>query len=1014
MRRWRRTTWLCFFAASVGVGVAGALAGEHHQAFLESLRGREYYDLALDYLASMRTSPLADQAFRDVIDYEVGVTLIDGVHLLPVKERGRQLDEAARSIRLFMAAHPKHLLAQLAGRQLATIDLERGQAMLEQARQSGKVAAEKVRDVETARQQVLAAQQSLAEVDTQLNKLQKRYKDIDKSDLDLVRERDRIRAEIILTRMSLAKSVYILAQTHEAGSPERKKLLLEAAKKYGEYYAKYDRWLIRFSFRMEEARCYREAGEVDRAIDILEELADMDPVEEEAVRRIRTAATLMQMQTCLLATERRYGEAWRSYEHWRDNAQRPAECVSEAAVIKCLAGEAALELARSLDPRDTAAVSSREEYLRQARQLLSFAAKFSSELEVKARLRLMDPLLVEERRDVNLPKTYEEARDRAILAAARLREPKLRSNPPTQLCREALQCMRFALAHRPVDAPLDELNILRGCLAELSLTLGDEYEAAVLGEFLARRYGDRPQGQAGAKIALLAYDRLASEARRKDDRTLARERMRTMTQYAAERWPGSVTADDAWILLARAELNGKKPDQALEHLRRIVPQSARRGEADIIAGQILWQAYRDTLRLPEERQPPTAELAVRLSLARKTLDDGIQRVFKSLQTGDEIPYPLVAAILSLSEIELELGHAERATALLNDSRIGPATIAKFPNKISSRGSFQIDSLKAAIRAYLARGQLAEAEQIVTALEKNRRPKEVTQFYLNLGRQLEESLKRAQASGNAEEVGRAARSLEFLLTHIVSRPPRKSTFELLYWSAETFMRLGSAFEARGKALPAEAADYYGKAAQVYEKLAAICVEDESFAPKPEAIWNVRVRMARCQRRLGRFDDSVTSLAAILLQRPNALDVQCEIAATCQEWGQTKPEAYGLAIRGGRLPAAAGQEAVVWGWGGIAARIEGSERHQDVFHQARYQLAWCRMEQARQRSGNERREGLLQALQDIVVVQRLHPDMGGKKWYNQYDELLRQIQQSLGVPRSEQGLTAAERQEAAPAE
>ena len=52
-------------------------------------------------------------------------------------------------------------------------------------------------------------------------------------------------------------------------------------------------------------------------------------------------------------------------------------------------------------------------------------------------------------------------------------------------------------------------------------------------------------------------------------------------------------------------------------------------------------------------------------------------------------------------------------------------------------------------------------------------------------------------------------------------------------------------------------------------------------------------------------------------------------------------------------------------------------------------------------------LQQAEQDILVVQRLQPDLGGKKWYDQYDALLRKIQEFLGVKAEQQGLKAAER-------
>ena len=66
---------------------------------------REFYDVALDYLEAMRTSPMADKAFQEVIDYEVGVTLLQASKLVPPAEREQQLDKARGYFQKFLADH---------------------------------------------------------------------------------------------------------------------------------------------------------------------------------------------------------------------------------------------------------------------------------------------------------------------------------------------------------------------------------------------------------------------------------------------------------------------------------------------------------------------------------------------------------------------------------------------------------------------------------------------------------------------------------------------------------------------------------------------------------------------------------------------------------------------------------------------------------------------------------------------------------------------------------------------
>ena len=85
----------------------------------------------------------------------------------------------------------------------------------------------------------------------------------------------------------------------------------------------------------------------------------------------------------------------------------------------------------------------------------------------------------------------------------------------------------------------------------------------------------------------------------------------------------------------------------------------------------------------------------------------------------------------------------------------------------------------------------------------------------------------------------------------------------------------------------------------------------------------------------------------------------------------------------------------------------KKFNDVFHEARYNLALCRLKYAESKNGKERIDLLHQAEGDILVIQRLDPKMGGEKWYGQYDALLRKIQGLLGVKEDKQGLKAAEK-------
>ena len=179
----------------------------------------------------------------------------------------------------------------------------------------------------------------------------------------------------------------------------------------------------------------------------------------------------------------------------------------------------------------------------------------------------------------------------------------------------------------------------------------------------------------------------------------------------------------------------------------------------------------------------------------------------------------------------------------------------------------------------------------------------TRIYLGLGRQLEESLKRIRAEGNEAEASKVARGFEFFLTRISSRPAEETNYTLLNWAAETFMNLAAGMDSAEGKPPAEAENYYQRAAEVYRKIIAACRADEKFAPQPGAAAAIQIHLARCLRRLGKYEEALDALMEVLKARENRIDAQREAAQTYQAWGEETPENFLRAIHGGRRSRAA---------------------------------------------------------------------------------------------------------------
>jgi len=1011
MQNWRGTRRLLvgWIVVCLGLSASSLFGGERSQAFLDGLRDRGFYDVALDYLEAMRNSPTLDKSFQEVLDYETGLTLVQSLPFLSLKEREKRLDEAHRAFRKFMADHPQHQLEASANMHLGNLLIEQGQVKSESARKTDKTPEQKERLLREARAIFQEAKKALTIVDDLLIQQQRRYRNVDNNDAKLVKERDQVRSDILQTRRGLAKTGFYIAGTYEPGSAENKKYLEESAAQFSKYYWKYKRWLGGYVFHIEEARCYKELGNYDKALAILKELTPAQPEDNEGARRIRTTATALALQTYLLPQVKKYQEAWNLYSDWEKKIQRPGEALDQVPMIKYLGGEAALELARSLDKNDRDTARVRKTYLKRARELLTYATRFPGHLRLKAQLKLNDPLLATDRLLVETPKSYEEARDRAKLAWNEMQEADLELKRLDRLRAEALQCFRFALAHAPRDEAVNELNTIRYCLAYLNWVADEYYDAAILGDFLARRYPDRPEGQPGAKIALAAYDKLFNSDSSGENREAERGWMTSMARFIIDRWPNSRVADDAWMVLIRAAVTDRNVGEVKACLEHISVDSPRRGVAELMAGQLLWNAYLEATMLPKKQQPTKAELSGMLSYAKKTLEAGVNRLRKSVDAGGEVSSPLATAVLSLAQICLDMGRGEEAVVWLNDPKIGAHTLTKSKNKVTNRGGFRLETFKAALRAYVAAQQLEMAEETMNALEKTKEASNITQIYIGLGRQIENSLKRIRAEGNQAEAAKVARGFELFLTRIYARPTEETTFNSLHWVAETFMSLGASMDTKGENLSPVAANYYKKAASVYLKIIELCRTDKTFEPSPGLVDGIQIRLAICLRRLGRYKEALDTLVEILKVRNTLIDAQLEAAYTYQAWGKLKPGYFLLAIRGGRKAKKKdGNVAyLVWGWGGIAKKLQYSKPHQDIFHEARYNLALCRMKYAMSKSGQKKVELMRQAEQDIFVVQRLRPEMGGKKWYQQYDALLIKIQRFLGVKANQQGLRAAER-------
>jgi tetratricopeptide (TPR) repeat protein len=972
------------------LAVCPAGAVEPSRAFVDGLRERGLHDMAMAYLARMSTSRLCPPDFRSEIDYEAAVTLMRGsrtVRVMSVRERN--LDDARRLLEQFLAEHPDHALASSATSQLANVLVERGRMQAELAARPSKLPGEKKRLLGQARKLYTEAQEVFARAEKVFVDRLKEMPTglIDPRKTKLIDERDQARRDLLDARLCLASVAYEIALTHEPDSKERTAGLTGAAKKYESLYEKYGLQLLAGLYaRMWEGRCYKELGEWKRALAIFDELLTQS--DEPESRRLKRKALILILETRLQPRVKQYRQAIETAREWEKTARGSESSSIDGLTIKYLLANAYLERARTLEKDNP----DRGKYLVAARQALGFVARFPGEYHRKARAKLVDPLLAKKGAAEVEPASFDEACDRGRAALERMQtadvqdkldraEGKTKNHKKyvrqiTEARDEAVRYYRMAQSMVTPETPVDEVNEVRYYLAFLYWARGDLYEAAVLGEFLARRYPDTAAARQGAKIALAAYARLSSEARpggsdmfADGSDTFAGGRMVAVADYITHRWPDGPEAAEAWMMLIRAAVDRGKLDEALGYLKKLPPESSRHAEAELRIGRAFWSAYVVALRVEEADRVGQDELDKMIALAQETLEQGIRRMRKSVDEGGEITTLLFGSVLTLAQIYVGAGQPEAAIRWLDDPKIGAVTLVEAGHPAADRPGFAVKTYKTALRAYVAAQQLDKAERAMD-IRKQRK---------------------------TEQLKNVSRGFELFLDRI-SRRKQGNTFHSLSWVAETFLGMGAGFDPGGKTLPPEAREYYEKAADTFNRILEKCSADAKFAPQPGATIGVEVRLARCLRRLGQFEDAMDLLVDVLKDRNLMVDAQVEAAHTYQDWAATQGNArkYLYAIMGGRRAKRKdGSEInIVWGWGKTAKMVSRSPRHAGVFHEARYNLALCRFEYAMTLKGAEKTKTLEMARRDITVLRRLYPDLGGPEWRAKYDALLDKIQKVLG--------------------
>jgi len=1008
-------------------------AEEPFQQFLDSLRERNYYDAALDYLAEMSRSNLASPDIKSRIPLEEGLTLIqDAQAEKDSTQKQKKLDAATKKLDDFVKANSAHAETPNARMQLGNVVVERGRMLAELATRPSQNAASRAKLQADARKLFDDALKVFSEAETNFKtELDAFPKFIEPNNKELIDKRDVARRNYIQAMLYAAAAAYEKAKTYDEKDKTQvaahKKGLQEAADKYEKVYQNFRTRLAGLLARIKQGQCYQEMGDTRRALGYYADILNQ-PDDLVEFRRLKASALYLSLQCWLADSEKKYELAMLKGDEWLRTARGLEDRQADWLAIRYYTAMANKAHAKVLDPDGKGAGNDGARaagLIKAAVDHANKVAKISGPYQDPAKALLKE--LGGDRNSDKEPATFVEASERGKVELDKMTEAQTAAKDakadPSQAAKvqelltaasehreKSMHYFDLALSLRESDSEQDEVTNVRYYLCYLRYLKAQFYDAAVMGEFIARNYPDNGGARQAAKIALACYLQSYNDKTMPIEmRAFDRQKMVEVAEYCAKRWAEEEETIDNWSILMAVAVGDRDMKAATEFLNRIPEKSARRGSEELKLGQAYWSEYLRETQKEEGERMTQADLEKLLTEATSWLEKGMAR----LQAGTDASGPtleLVAAALSASQIYVGSGAPDKALALLENKAYGPLTLVKKNDPVTQQHDIGRETYKVALRAYVAASKIDEAKAMMEGLKSTVAPEragDLTIIYISMGRALEEQVNTLRAAGKTDELKKTTEGFEVFLREI-AKSADGNTFASLNWVAETFYSLGAGFDTPGVKLPKEAEDYYNETLASDKRLLDEINKPGFFPESPDkavkvadALTAVKLRTARCLRRLNKFKESVDLLESILKEKGQLLDAQTEAAYAYMDWGAAEnPLYYNLAMFGARKDAATKQN-IIWGWVKMGSALSGNPQFEKVYHESRLNLARCHLAQAQLANAEnklDKKQLLDAAYQDIRFTTRIKdfrklaadlPDIFAK-----YDDVYKTIQKARG--------------------
>ncbi len=985
---------------AVGLTDSGSTAAEPAQDFVARLRGAGYYDTAIAYLNRADRLPGVPEAFLNAVALEKAQTHIDAaVASRTAADRDQFFLSAEQELKKFLeqSEHPRFSEARL---QLGKLQLLRARQLMLLEDPSDEARS-------NARESYLGAAETFTGIEKDLRQTLEGMKGqrIDAvKEPDKASQRDQYRFEFLQALSLGAEAKQLAAMTFRAPDVDGKALLEDALVTFGELSDKYDGFLQGALAMLNRAQIQRQLGQLPEALDSFQRVLEQPDVPALRPARLQAMTSLIEMR--LEAQPPKIEEAIGQAKPLID-AARPDERQSpDFAAFQVAVAKAYFASGEKLNAEGKAGEAKRMTSTF-ARPLLNSAVKIPGAHETVAR-EMLATLGIEQpeatpKTNFEQPKSLEEAlasarellqvneeliKTRALLnqrieaggeeAAQATQELQPLEQRVAEGQATLVQLLRAALALDERD--IESLKQARQFLAYTLFQRRDFWDAAAVGEFLARSAPGQEEGLRGGLIALSSLQSLIRELPAESKGGLVRQ-IEVLGDYLTRTWPNDRQAAAAKGVMIRLTLDDDRWDDARQLIGQM-PEGADRSSYQRLMGQLLWNRSL-MLRQENRAEESTALLPQAASELRAGLD--------GLPEPTVVPEPLQAALV-LAKVELRQGNPAAALAALDHPKYGPVKLAGMVPDPSEGFASDLRGaeLQAVVGLMTTDGSEAEAllSRATEVMEKLRTSvgdqpganERLVRIYLGLARDIRDQLDSADPARKAKLID----AFKVFLDSIASSTREPTT---LQWVGQTLMQLGeSSMGANEIRASGQAAALLASATKTFEGL-----REQLGAETPATL---KFQLGRAFRLSGEYKKAIDLFDEILKTSPMMLDTQIEAARAYEQWaGTLEPRFATKSYESALLGARPGQDKknVIWGWGKISKLISGKAEFRDAFFEARYHVARCRFMMGKTSQNNKLME---QAVADVQQVAALYPELGGPDRRRDFDILMKEVQKTLG--------------------